>query len=372
MSIPEIVELSRTYGSDPDWVLAGGGNTSYKDEATLWIKASGFSLATITEDGFAQMDRSKLQAIWDARYPEDSAGREAEALADLMAARRPGEEKRPSVETLMHELIPYPLIVHTHPALVNGVTCGLDAEEGARRVFGDQALWIPAIEPGYVLAVEMRRKVNEYERAHGAPPTIILLQNHGLVISGESSAQIKELHEATARRVQEAVARTPDLGNLPQDDSVRGWHQMIAAAFPAGSQIAFTANPELLSRARSEETFKPLSGPFSPDHIVYAGKRPVLVAGDAGAQELSEAIAAYAEQEGTAPRIVVVSGLGAFAVAESQKAADTALLLFLDEVKIAAYAESFGGARHLDSHLVEFISSWEVERYRKKLSTGGS
>jgi rhamnose utilization protein RhaD (predicted bifunctional aldolase and dehydrogenase) len=102
MSVEELAAISRKYGSNPDYVLAGGGNTSWKDDSTLYVKASGFPLSTITSGGFVAMDRAKLARIWDASYPDDSAGREARALEDLMNARKPGEEaKRPSVETHM-------------------------------------------------------------------------------------------------------------------------------------------------------------------------------------------------------------------------------------------------------------------------------
>jgi hypothetical protein len=96
----DLITLSREYGSDPGWVVAGGGNTSWKDGDVLYVKASGYPLATIGEDGFARMDRRKLAAIWETAYPEgndagDVAERERLVLQDMMNARIPGEERRP-------------------------------------------------------------------------------------------------------------------------------------------------------------------------------------------------------------------------------------------------------------------------------------
>src|SRR5208337_4647465 len=104
--LDDLVTLSRRFGSDPDWVLAGGGNTSFKDARSLYVKASGSSLGTIDGSGFCAIDRTRLDAIWSAEYPEEADAREVAALADLMAARMAGEAKRPSVETLMHGLFP--------------------------------------------------------------------------------------------------------------------------------------------------------------------------------------------------------------------------------------------------------------------------
>ena len=69
-SINDLVSISREFGADPKWVVAGGGNTSLKVDNVLYVKASGFPLATIDEGGFAKMDRDKLEAIWGSDYPE--------------------------------------------------------------------------------------------------------------------------------------------------------------------------------------------------------------------------------------------------------------------------------------------------------------
>jgi len=377
MSIEEIVELSRAFGNDPGWVLAGGGNTSYKDDTSLFVKASGFALATIESNGFARMDRAALNRIWSVKYPDEVEARESAALADLMAARAEGEEKRPSVETLMHELIPFPLVVHTHPALVNGVTCSQQGEEAAARIFGDDVLWIPAIDPGYVLAIAMKLAVEEYESRIGKAPQIMLLQNHGLVIAGASVAEIEHLHDTVARLIRDHVVREPDMRARSVDTRVRDeWHARLAAAYQrldsAEYEIVFDAPVELERRLASIEAFAPLDGAFTPDHIVYAGERPLFVNADTSAAGLAALLEEYRNQHGALPYIVAAEQLGVFALAASLASADVALRLFLDEVEIAAYAEAFGGARHLDDRLVAFIKGWEVEKYRKKTSTGGA
>lgn len=373
MSLEQLVELSREYGSDPRWVLAGGGNTSYKTDSALYIKASGFPLATIGPGGFARMRRTELAKMWKASYPQATADREAATLADLMAAREWGEEKRPSVETLMHELFPYPYVIHTHPSLVNGLTCSQEGEAEARRLFGGRLLWVPAIEPGYVLAVEMRRLARRHAEVHGEYPRLAMLQNHGLVIAGESPDEIRGLHRDVERTIRRALEREPDLTAVETDEAARDrWLAAIETAWHRDVAVDFSANAELAQRVESREAFEPMAGAFTPDHIVYAGSAPVYLPATpiSAAAGLRSQITSYASEHGSEPRIVAVEGLGAFAVAETPSAAATATALFTDELAIAAYAESFGGARPLDDHLVRFIESWEVERYRKKISGG--
>ena len=93
-----LVEFSRKYGSDPELVLAGGGNTSMKEDGVLYVKGSGCSLSTIRSVDFVAMDLKKLLAICGREYPNDDKQREAMFLTDVSEAKLPGEEKkRPSV-----------------------------------------------------------------------------------------------------------------------------------------------------------------------------------------------------------------------------------------------------------------------------------
>ena len=128
MELDALIEMSHRYGADADFVLAGGGNTSYKTEDTLYIKGSGTRLASIDASGFVKMDRAKLAGIWNMKFSAEEKQRETEVLAAMMSARQAGEEaKRPSVETLLHDLFPQKLVLHVHPALVNGMMTVLTA-----------------------------------------------------------------------------------------------------------------------------------------------------------------------------------------------------------------------------------------------------
>ena len=120
MELDALIEMSHKYGADADFVLAGGGNTSYKTKDTLYIKGSGTRLATIDTDGFVKMDRAKLAELWNMTFSAEEKAREAEVLSAMMSARCAGEEKkRPSVETLLHDLFPQKLVLHVHPAPVS-------------------------------------------------------------------------------------------------------------------------------------------------------------------------------------------------------------------------------------------------------------
>ncbi|MDD8047947.1 MAG: class II aldolase/adducin family protein, partial [Verrucomicrobiota bacterium] len=86
-SLSVLVKLSRYYGSDPSFVLAGGGNTSFKTDATLYIKASGIALSEIGPEGFVPMDRARLRELEHAELGSDPDAREAGYKKALMESR---------------------------------------------------------------------------------------------------------------------------------------------------------------------------------------------------------------------------------------------------------------------------------------------
>ena len=192
--LKQLVKISQFYGSDSRYVIAGGGNTSYKNADTLWVKASGHALATITEDGFAVLDRKKLNVISEKQYSSDTATREEEVKNDLAAACIT-KDRRPSVETSLHNALSASFIVHLHPTFVNGLMCSQQAEEMTHKLFGDEALYIPYIDPGYILFKEVESQIREYTKKHGHEPSIILLQNHGIFVGAESTEKIQAIYD---------------------------------------------------------------------------------------------------------------------------------------------------------------------------------
>jgi rhamnose utilization protein RhaD (predicted bifunctional aldolase and dehydrogenase) len=372
MGIQELISLSQKYGKNPEFVLAGGGNTSYKDGKHLWIKASGFPLADIGEGGFAKMDEDKLAAIWKKDYPADPDAREEQALADLMDARSKGETKRPSVETLLHDLFPQAYVVHLHPPLVNGLTCSMRGKEAAEELFPEGFAWIPVVNPGYVLANEVKKAVDDYTARGSGAPSMVFLQNHGVFVAADTADEIDRLYNRIMSRLGTAVSRRPDFSPVTVDGARVAELQEYLQDLLDVPACGFEAGAEILRLLEDETSFAPVSSSLTPDHIVYYGDRPLLVgnAEDLDRQKglIAEALRSYRQGRETDPRIVAIMGLGVFAVGKTPKVVDTALILFKDAVKISVYAEAFGGVRFMPQDKIDFIVDWEVEQYRSKVN----
>ena len=361
MMLDTLTQFSNQYGNDPDLVLAGGGNTSAKDADTLYIKGSGTSLATVKPQDFVRMDRQKLALMLEKTYPAADAPREAAALADLMDAKRPGQDgKRPSVETLLHALFPMRYVLHLHPALVNGLTCAADGAAWAAKLFPN-AVWIEASKPGYILAKLCRTRMAEFEARTGHSADLLLLQNHGVFFAAEDVQTLQDMLSGVLQTLRTQCAYVPDFTPAACEDSALG--AQLAALYSANGVYRFNGSAEAVRFSASAETMRPLMEPFTPDHIVYCKAHPLYLPRGCSVEA---AFADYRARHGYAPKLCYVQGGGFYALSETEKQADTAALLALDAIKIAVYSRAFGGALPQSAALTDFIVHWEVEAYRAK------
>ena len=215
--IEKLIEVSRKYGGDSRYVIAGGGNTSFKTADRLWVKASGHALATITEDGFAVLDRALLNPMGEKKYSDDTTLREEQVKNDLAAACLT-KDRRPSVETSMHNCLEAAFVVHLHPTLVNGLMCSKDAAETCAKLFPD-ALYIPYTDPGYTLFKKVYDKIKEYRKGHGSDPKVIFLQNHGIFVGADTTKEIEDIYASVMSKLEGLVKSVPE-GNAPICDCV--------------------------------------------------------------------------------------------------------------------------------------------------------
>ena len=395
MNLDALIEISRYYGKNPDYVLAGGGNTSWKDKDTLYVKASGAALADAAPESFVKLDREALAIMMKKDYPQpgedDPFGsqRESVVLSDMMAARKIGEEnKRPSVEALLHAILPFAFVVHLHPALVNGLTCSVRGEAAMKDIFATEAIWIPIANPGYELAKIIKTVADAYSAAHGKAAAILFLQNHGVFVGDNSINGIKEIYGKIMCKIGAWIKRQPDFsdekrimgsreqGAVSRDSRLNNTHSsfpiphslytVLQTLEELAGAATFMQSKEIFALVKDRASFAPVASVFTPDHIVYSGSNPLFVEAN---QDIRGAWKDHADKTGRNPKTVAVQGLGVFGAAAAEKAASLALDLFKDAVKVAAYSESFGGPRFMKQDKIDFINNWEVERYRSNVST---
>ncbi|MGQ7869644.1 SDR family NAD(P)-dependent oxidoreductase [Sunxiuqinia sp. sy24] len=376
--IKDLIEVSQFYGQQKDYVLAGGGNTSYKNEKYLWVKASGFALATIEEAGFAKLDREQLAEIDTKTYSDDPLKREAEIVTDLMRSRvEPEKGQRPSVETSFHNLIDFSLVVHTHSTKVNGLMCSQQAAEKTAELFGDSVLYIPYEDPGYILFKVVEKAVLNYRSEKGQEPAIIFLQNHGVFVGGNTVEEIHQAYQYIEEKL-DAVYGSEPLNEALEisaeaDKIVPAIRMMVSGE---GLKTVRLVNSSLLNKYLKKENQQAIAAPFTPDGIVYANADYLYVDFDGDVavflNTAKEEIIKYTAEKGKAPKVLFASGLGVLVMADHAEGAEVLVDVVTDHCRIAQLVESFGGQHPMTHEQVAFIESWEVEQYRSKISLGGT
>ncbi len=374
-NMKELIDFSRKYGADTDYVLAGGGNTSWKSNELMAVKASGTELGTITDDGFVILSMEKLRTIRVTKYPDNREEREERALEDLMDSRLPGQKGRPSVESLLHAIIPDKYVVHTHPALVNGLTCSKNGQSMAEKLFPDNCIWIPLVDPGYILAKTIDDEMSVWMAKHsGSLPDYIFLANHGVFLWGNDSDDVDRKYTDLFAILKEACGDTDAVGTDTQKLVSESFLHKIGKLAGSKGEALFTTGKEIRAVLESRETIINLQQSLSPDHIVYMGHTP-LVYDDLPEDQLIVSIEndykIFTDRWGKEPKSVLILGKGFISVGNSRKGADTARLLMLDAIRVIRIAENFGGPKFMFEEKVNFINTWEVEKYRAKLSDKG-
>jgi NAD(P)-dependent dehydrogenase (short-subunit alcohol dehydrogenase family)/rhamnose utilization protein RhaD (predicted bifunctional aldolase and dehydrogenase) len=388
--IEDLIAISRKFGQDSRFVIAGGGNTSYKDENRLWVKASGHALATITEDGFAVLDRALLNEMGEKAYNEDTAIREEQVKNDLAAACIT-KDRRPSVETSLHNCMGFAFVVHLHPTLVNGLMCSVNAEAACKEMFPD-ALYIEYTDPGYTLFKKVYDRIKAYKAEKGKEPQVIFLQNHGIFVGGDTTAEIEGIYSEVLGKLEAKVAALPEGDTAVSEtvtDVVPAIRQMLSRSGRGFKTLKVTKNALVdffidgcsvtstgsVTDCPGKSGFDKIAKPFTPDIIVYCKSSYIFIEAESDEEILKQAekeIEAFVSGKGYTPKVLLIKGIGLIAVGDSSRNAQIITDVFTDAMKVAFYAQSFGGEHPMEQAWIDFIDNWEVENYRRKVASSAS
>ena len=244
-----LLSVSARLGQNPLQVQGPGGNTSLKSGDIMWIKASGTWLA--------DADRADIMVPVDAnrmRQSLVSGDPRAEDPANFVITASNPSGLRASIETPVHAVLPWKVVLHTHCVATIAIAVRTDADTiVAERLSGMGAIFIPYAKPGASLARAIHARL--------CPDTkIAVLGNHGLVACGDSVAEAESLLLAASRRlaperVQPVANPRPSLAAQLQGT---GW-----VPAPHAALHAIAMDPARLRLARGTSLY--------PDHVVFLG-----------------------------------------------------------------------------------------------------
>jgi rhamnose utilization protein RhaD (predicted bifunctional aldolase and dehydrogenase)/NAD(P)-dependent dehydrogenase (short-subunit alcohol dehydrogenase family) len=397
------VYTTRLLGRDPLLVLHGGGNTSVKtrarddlgqEHAVICVKGSGSDMADIEPEGLPAVKLEPLRRLRALGGLSDEAMVNVQRL-NLLDAGAPN----PSVETLLHAFLPHKFVDHTHAAAVLALVDQPDGEAMAREVYDGRMGIVPYIAPGFGLAKAAAEIFEQDRDLEG-----LILHKHGIFTFGDTAREAYDrmigmvsLAESRLRQGRPIVFQPR---KLPADLApvaeiapiIRGAVALKrdeVGGEPLRFVMTFRTNAEILAYVNGAELSDySQRGVVTPDHIIRTKNTPlVLPPPDRGTdlvRQVKDAVAAFSarydayfarenERVGgtktkldSAPRVVLVPGLGLFGIGRTAKDAAIAADVAENTVRVVTDAEAIGRYEPLPESDLFALEYWSLEQAKLK------
>jgi len=380
------VYTSRLLGRDKSLVLHGGGNTSVKirernllgeEEDILYVKGSGWDLEFIEAAGLSPVRLPHLLKL--AQLPALS---DPQMVNELTTQLTRASAPAPSVETILHALLPHKYVDHTHSDAVLAVTDTANGEQRIAELYGDRVVVIPYVMPGFDLA---RLCAERFPRGAGPNTIGMVLLKHGIFSFGATARESYErmitlvdlaeryLERNKAWRLPAPAAAAP----APQRPALADLRQRVSrcAGFPLvmttqrdTRAFAFARRPDLATISQQ--------GPATPDHVIRTKRIPMLERDvDAYAAAYSTYFDTHAPQAKApktmldpAPRIVLDPELGMCTLGRSAKDAAIVADLYNHTMDVIERATLLGGFHALPAKDIFDVEYWDLEQAKLKKS----
>ena len=334
--LEDFARLSQSAGARMDYVQGGGGNTSVKlDDTHMAVKASGFCLSDVKPDqAYAVMNYADIRAFYRGHAAADfedaeKTGSERAKAATIAVEGLPA--LRPSVEAGFHSLLGK-FVIHSHSVYANLACCSVEMKQVLTEAMaGASFSWgmVPYIDPCARLSFAIRDELDRVERVTGKIPTVLFMQNHGLIVHEETADAALTLHDAVNAR--------------------------LAAFFGVAADVFLRLDLEAYLgqrlTARSYDASFFIDTPLYPDQMVFFIGTLAFGAGEA--------------KEGSA-QLDLATGKLSFGIPQAQAMVITqtlaAVLFIQDQIEKNGYTLSTMGEQ-----AKRFIANWESEKYRKSL-----
>ncbi|CAA6802213.1 MAG: Oxidoreductase [uncultured Sulfurovum sp.] len=368
------VYSSNLLGRSDELVLHGGGNTSVKSmvdgEEILYVKGSGWDLVSIKEEGFAPVKMSTLleMAALDELSDTDMVSGQKAAMIDKSAPN-------PSVEAILHALIPFKVVDHTHADAVVTISNSVNGKDHIEKLFPN-FLIVPYIMPGFILAHEIYKMTRDFDwdRCEG-----IILHNHGIFTFDDDA---KKSYDKMIEAVSVAEEFLQQNANIefdkvePRAFDVEKLKALVKQE--KGCEIVMKVNqtPLALHYASQDHLYmKATRGVLTPEHIIRTKRIPLIVN-----ENLEEAVHQYITEYkayfknfssdeimlNPAPNYAVIKNFGVVLFGKNEKECNVLNDVVEHTMMAVLRADKLGGYESIslkDSFEMEY---WELEQAKLK------
>ncbi len=370
------VYTSNLLGQSDELVLHGGGNTSVKTtidgEDILLVKGSGWDLVSIKAEGFAPVKMKTLleMAALDSLSDSDMVSGQKAAMIDKSAPN-------PSVEAILHALIPYKFVDHTHADAVVTISNTENGLRDIKKVFPN-FLVIDYVMPGFILAhtiYEMTKDL-DWSSIDG-----IILHNHGIFTFDDDARESYEKMIDAVSQAEVFLAQNATLQISSTYKSSECDMQKIVEVLSKvkGYKVSININQSpLASHYTSRENLREFAtrGVLTPEHIIRTKRVPLIMEDtdlEAGIEKYMKEYEAYFKEFSSdevmlnaAPNYMVIKNLAVISFGKSPKEAAIVNDIVEHTMKAVLQADKLGGYKSIsiaDSFAMEY---WELEQAKLK------
>ena len=383
------VYTSRLLGQSDDLVLHGGGNTSVKgsetnifgeEEDILFVKGSGWDLKTIEEPGFSPARLDVLKRL--ASLP---AMTDTEMTRELKASMTNPGAPSPSVEAILHAIIPFKFVDHTHTDAVVAISNSPNGEQMLKDIYGDSVLILPYIMPGFVLAKQVFDSTADmdWQAIEG-----IVLMHHGLFTFNDSAKDSYDTMIALVTKAEDHLRSINAFDGLASASYEPNSEDYLKLAQVRQAASHHLGNPMLVNWKLDAESigFSNIDGiddiatrgPVTPDHTLQTKRIPAILGDDpiAGVEQFASDYRRYFENndDGSlrcldpAPRYAVWKGKGVLTLAGNIKRGGVISDIVDHTIKAVQWGEALGGWTTLSEAEIFELEYWELEQAKLKLA----
>lgn len=353
--IKDFVEISKYAGERFDLVQAAGGNSSVKlDTGEMLIKASGFLLSDVNENaGYSRVFTKQVAAIVKNQDIISTGNkRERESLTgQLLKEATIDKQNRPSIETLLHSLL-LKYTLHTHAVVVNMIVVRDNCKDILSAIFKDDSVAFVQYEtPGIELAIALDNELQKFD----AIPNIIILQNHGLIVTSDKKEEIETYTEYVLQKIEQYL--TIDMAQYKLTNKVSRLYDSVT---PSGD-ISFLSGDGFLNGLLETNPELFTDTPFCPDTFVYCSVKAVQIDSLSDKKSLED----YKEIHHELPKLVIYDGKLFFRASTLKKAREMEEVYKFHIMVLSQNQNQ--GLNFLPAQELAYLSNWEAEKYRQKL-----
>ncbi|MCK5877092.1 MAG: SDR family NAD(P)-dependent oxidoreductase, partial [Candidatus Marithrix sp.] len=368
------VYTSRLLGQEPALVLHGGGNTSVKSSATnifgeseelLYVKGSGWDLATIETAGFAPVKLSVLKQMAKLAKLTD-----LDMVQTQRSAMTNPSAPNPSVEAILHAIIPFKYVDHTHADAVVTITNTANGRERIEQIYGKRVLIIPYVMPGFLLAkqVYMLTKNIDWNQLEG-----LILMNHGVFTFADDAKNsyinmVNLVTEAENYLQQNNTLTNNQTSNLSPEINLLELAKLRKdISTVKGCAVIAKLHPNPFAQRDDVATIS-TRGPLTPDHVIRTKQIPFIVGNkiEDYVQNYKEYFARNTDGKLTslnpAPCWAIWPQIGLVNFGRNNKEADIVTDITEHTVRAIETAETLSGWQALPETDIFAVEYWELEQ----------